>query len=35
MGFDLMNDYKEESSRLRSDIDLLLNHLIDKNEEVL
>ena len=31
----MMTEYKNESHRLRSDIDLLLNKLIDKNEDVL
>ena len=35
MGFDLINDYKDESCHLRRDIDDLLNKLIDKNEDVL
>lgn len=34
-GYDIMNEYKSESSRLRTDIDSLLNQLIDRNEDVL
>jgi hypothetical protein len=30
-----MNDYKDESNRLRADIDQTLSVLIDKNEDVL
>jgi hypothetical protein len=34
-GYDMMNDYKEESAFLRMDIEKSLNLLIEKNAEVL
>lgn len=30
-----MNSYKDEAGKLHSDIDSLLNNLMDKNEDVL
>lgn len=35
LGFDIMSAYKNEAQKLRTDIDSLLNNLIDKNSEVL
>jgi hypothetical protein len=35
LGYDIMNAYKEESGKLREDIDKLLNTLMDKNEDAL
>jgi hypothetical protein len=35
LGFDIMTAYKDEAQKLRSDIDSLLNHLIEKNSDVL
>lgn len=35
LGFDIMSAYKEEAQKLRSDIDSLLNNLIEKNSDVL
>ena len=35
LGFDLMTAYKDEAQRLRTDIDSLLNNLIEKNSDVL
>jgi hypothetical protein len=35
LGYDLLNLYKEEANTLRSDVDDLMNNLIDKNESVL
>jgi len=35
LGYDIMNSFKEESGKLREDIDKLLNALMDKNEDAL
>lgn len=35
LGFDIMSAYKDEAQKLRTDIDSLLNHLIEKNSDVL
>jgi hypothetical protein len=35
LGFDIMTAYKDEAQKLRTDIDSLLNHLIEKNSDVL
>lgn len=35
LGFDIMTAYKDEAQKLRTDIDCLLNHLIEKNSDVL
>lgn len=35
LGFDIMSAYKDEAQKLRTDIDYLLNNLIEKNSDVL
>ncbi len=35
LGYDLMNMYKDESQKLKDDIETLLNQLMDQNEEAL
>jgi len=35
LGFDIMTAYKDEAQKLRTEIDSLLNHLIEKNSDVL
>ena len=35
LGFELLSLYKQESETLRNDIDLLMNTLMDKVDEVM